>query len=541
MEQNLSMPQSQSVEPEKKEKREYSLTELFFAWISMLAGYAFCRTVPVSSSPFGAVLYMIALFAVTTVVIVKRGARLSAMPVAVMALAIVVSASLFFTANAYVHFAAYMFAIACYCYFVYSCFGNCIEKGFSDFILIDYFKALLIMPFTALGDVFLAIASGNNKKHGKVALKALFGIGLAIIPSAIVISLLSYDSDFTKILNGIFKLTPWQIASHIFSAVFGVLVGMFIFSAYISACDKKNGNIVTLEGCRCAAQKARIMSSVTAVVATLPLLAVYIIFFISQWKYYVSGFVGVLPDSVSYSQYAREGFFQLCTVAVINLLVIFSIHLFMRRNGKSIAMRILSLAFSVATLALISTAIAKMVLYINRYGLTPKRVYSSWFMLVLAVVFVLVCVKQFALKFKITVTSFFVTVVMFAALALSGVDSIIANYNVNAYLSGNLETVDVRALEKLGDSAVPSIVKLAKHFDKQNGTSIAEQIKLTESYDDNDYYYIYEDAETQEMKTYDLVVDALRDYVSGNKNDSLFSLSLPRIKAKAALKSVEII
>ena len=316
---------------------------------------------------------------------------------------------------------------------------------------------------------------------------------------------------------------------------------MFIFSAYVSACDKKCSDVLTIDECRRAAKKVRVISAVTAATATLPLLAVYVIFFISQWKYYVSGFVGVLPDSTSYAQYAREGFFQLCTVAVINLLVIFSIYLFMRRNGKGIVMRILSLAFSAATLALISTAIAKMVLYINRYGLTPKRVYSSWFMLVLAVVFLLVCVKQFAPKFKIVATTFFVTVAMFALLGLSGADSIIANYNVNAYLSGKLDSVDVYALEDLGDSAVPSLVRLAKHYDKENGTSIAEQIKLSNSYDDDYNYYIYEDEELQKMETYDQVVKVLKEYASDNKDNSLFSLSLPRIKARAALRSAQII
>ena len=537
----MEMVQPQIEQIAEKKKREYSLTEVIFAWLSMLAGYAFCRTVPVSASPFGAVLYTIALFAVTTAIVVKRGVRLKGASIAAMAAAIVVSLSLFFTSNESLHFAAYVFVIATYCYFMFACFGNTLEQGYSEFVLVDYFKALFVTPFVSLGEVFLAMASGNNKKHGKVALKVLLGVAIAIVPSAIVISLLSYDKGFTKILNSIFRFTPGQIASHIFSALFGVLVGMFIFSAYVSACDKKCSDVLSIDECRRAAKKVRVISAVTAATATLPLLAVYVIFFISQWKYYVSGFVGVLPDSTSYAQYAREGFFQLCTVAVINLIVIFSIYLFMRRNGKGVVMRILSLAFSAATLALISTAIAKMVLYINRYGLTPKRVYSSWFMLVLAVVFLLVCVKQFAPKFKIVATTFFVTVAMFALLGLSGADSIIANYNVNAYLSGKLDSVDVYALEDLGDSAVPSLVRLARHYDKENGTSIAEQIKLSNSYDDDYNYYIYEDEELQKMETYDQVVRVLKEYASDNKDNSLFSLSLPRIKARAALRSAKII
>lgn len=542
MEQNIStLPNQPQQTANEKQKREYTGAESVFAWLAMLAGYAFFRTIPITENSFGALLYVIAVFAFTTAFVIKRGAKLGAMPVCAMVMAIAVSLSLFFSSNGFVHFFAWCFAVASYCYFVYSCFGNSFEKGFSDFVVADYFKALFVMPFASFGEVFLAIASKNNKNRGKIILKVLLGIALAIVPTAIVIALLSYDSGFTKILNSIFRFSPWQVASHIFSALFGVLVGMFIFGAYASSYDKKCGDTVTLESCRSVTQKVRVISSITMLVATLPLLAIYVIFFVSQWKYYVSGFVGVLPDSTSYAQYAREGFFQLCTVSVINLAVIFAIYLFMRRKGKSAVMKILSLAFSISTLALISTAIAKMVLYINRYGLTPKRVYSSWFMLVLAAVFLLICVKQFVPKFKLVITASLVTVVMFAALALSGIDTIIANYNVNAYLSCGLETVDVSALEDLGDSAVPSLVKLAKHFDKETGTSISEQIKLSESYGDDYDYYIYEDEEMQKIKTYDQIADALGDYVSENKDHSIFSLSLPRIKARAALKSAKII
>lgn len=540
MEQNIStLPNQPQQVAEEKQKREYTGAESVFAWLAMLAGYAFFRTIPITQNSFGALLYVVAMFALTTAFVIKRGAKLGVMPVCAMVMAIAVSLSLFFSSNSFVHFFAWCFAIASYCYFVYSCFGNAFEKGFSDFVAIDYFKALFVMPFASIGEVFLAIASKNNKNHGKVVLKVLLGIALAIVPTAIVIALLSYDSGFTKILNSIFKFSPWEVISHVFSALFGILVGMFIFGAYASSYDKKCSDTVTLESCRSAVQKARVISSVTMLVATLPLLAIYVIFFVSQWKYYVSGFVGVLPDSTSYAQYAREGFFQLCTVSVINLAVIFAIYLFMRRKGKSVVMKILSLVFSVATLALISTAMAKMVLYINKYGLTPKRVYSSWFMLVLAVLFLLISVKQFAPKFKLVITASLVTVVMFAALALSGIDSIIANYNVNAYLSGRLETVDVYALEDLGDSAVPSLVKLAKHYDKENGTSVAEEIKNPNSYDND--YYIYEDFEDGERKTYNKIVSTLSRYKESNKNNSIFSLSLPRINAKAALKSAKII
>ena len=120
---------------------------------------------------------------------------------------------------------------------------------------------------------------------------------------------------------------------------------------------------------------------------------VYLFFFVSQWDYYLSAFTGKLPEGVvNYAEYARSGFFELCTVSAINLVIITAIALFMKRsgNGEKIFLRIVSALFSVMTLVLIGTALAKMYLYIDRFGLTVKRLLSSWLMIVIALIFVFV-------------------------------------------------------------------------------------------------------------------------------------------------------
>lgn len=42
-------------------------------------------------------------------------------------------------------------------------------------------------------------------------------------------------------------------------------------------------------------------------------------------------------------------------------------------------------------------------------------------------------------------------------------DAQVARYNVDAYLSGKLETVDVTYLSRLNSSAMPQIERLAQH------------------------------------------------------------------------------
>jgi hypothetical protein len=49
-----------------------------------------------------------------------------------------------------------------------------------------------------------------------------------------------------------------------------------------------------------------------------------------------------------------------------------------------------------------------------------------------------------------------------AATLWADVDTCVARYNVNAYLSGTLETVDIEHLKSLGDGALPYIRRLAE-------------------------------------------------------------------------------
>ncbi len=98
-----------------------------------------------------------------------------------------------------------------------------------------------------------------------------------------------------------------------------------------------------------------------------------------------------------------------------------------------------------------------MALYISRYGLTPLRVHTSWFMALLAVMFVLIIIRQFR-EFNLAGIGAAAFTVMFAALSFSQTDSLIAKYNLYAYESGIIEEFDSYALNELSDDAVYTVI-----------------------------------------------------------------------------------
>jgi hypothetical protein len=132
--------------------------------------------------------------------------------------------------------------------------------------------------------------------------------------------------------------------------------------------------------------------------AVAPVCLLYVIFLISHFSYLTSALWGNLHADFSYAEYARQGFFELCAVAMINLVIIIFLNLFDKKadnNTTSKAVKFFTIFMVVSTVILIVTALGKMFLYIESYGLTRLRVYTSWFMILLLICFVIIAIRTF--------------------------------------------------------------------------------------------------------------------------------------------------
>ena len=503
-------------------KEIYSSMEVLFAWFSLLVGYAFCRVFPVIYHPFGGLLIILVLYVGAVVLWKWKGAKLPLMPGILGGSALLLTPALFLSSNSTIHFFVYLYALVTWFYLIYGLCGNLLENGFSDLLLFDFLKALLLYPLTSLGKMIPALFSGKGRGKS-LFLKILLGLTIAVVPTVMALVLLSYDQAFVSLFRRVFSFDWGSFFSHIGSVILGIPVGMYFYGLFFSAHRQKGGEKLTAERCRSISAAVKMLPGMTAIASSVPILSVYLLFFISQWNYYTSAFTGVLPAEFSFAEYARSGFFQLCAVSVLNLVMIIMIGVFVRRKGETatVTTRVLSLIFSGATLVLIATAFSKLYLYVKQFGLTPKRVYAGWFMVILTVVFLLVIVKQLAKRFKLLPTAALVCVGLFTVLALSGSDTLIANYNVDRYLDGSLETVDIDAMRDLGDAAVPAMVRLGEKLASKNGYKLSR--------------FEYEGAE----ETYVRVVEYLYGMAERDR-DGLFDLTLPKVLAKKSLSKAGI-
>lgn len=444
-----------------KKKRVYSLAETVFAWACIGFGYIMSR-VTEFTSPLTAFILVIALYAAAVIMLRVNKLHISPMGAIVGASGLIISLSIIIDGT-FLTGLSFIYALAAGAYFVFSSSGNTLESGVSDLMLRDVLRAVLSYPFASFTNIFPALTGRLGKKTVKTSLHIVLGALAATIPACIIVKLLSYDDGFTGILKSVFSFERFNVGSFIYFGIITVLAAMYIFGLYVSSVDRKGMGKLSAESVKekTAARKRVPAAAVLAFAA--PMLAVYVVFFISQWKYFVSGFSGILPDGTTYAEYARNGFFQLCAVAAINLVLTAMIDAFAERAGKAkdVSARVVSAVLAISSLVLLSTAAAKMALYVKMYGLTQTRVYASWFMAVLAVVFVLVIVKQLVPRFKLIPISLACCVALYAVLAFSGVEGLIAKHNVDRYLDKTLYNVDVVELYNLGDAAVPEIARLA--------------------------------------------------------------------------------
>ena len=191
---------------------------------------------------------------------------------------------------------------------------------------------------------------------------------------------------------------------------------------------------------------------------------VYVLYLFSQLAYFVSGFSGILPADYTVAQYARRGFFEMCAICAVNLIIAALALLISRKQeGKAPrSTRCLLLFVLVFSLALVATALSKMVLYVNAFGMTRLRVLTSLFMLLLAAVLVFVSIRLFVPRFAYMRAAVVAAALLGLTAAYADVDTVVARYNVTAYQSGVLKEVDVSTLEGLSDGAVPYLWALCE-------------------------------------------------------------------------------
>lgn len=430
----------------------YSKTDSIFALAMLVCGFLYWNLIQESRLGAGVTLFA-AIFCLCTFIYLRSG-EIRLTRKSLLCLAVIILSALVFVLfdNPMIKVLNFMFLTAAVIYWISLLTGRTLENKISAYIVGDFFQQALVVPFSNFGGCFGALKSliaGNQK--GKSLLAGALGI-LIILPvlAAVVNLLIKADAAFAGVIANL----QFTVSLDIFiQAILGIPVACYLYGLIYGDRYGKNTGMVTVELVDKVAAAFRFAPGVTVYSALTALNLIYTVFFLSQITYLFSAFNNQLPELMTYAEYARRGFFELCTVAAINLAVITAAHLIVKRE-KGRVLKIETVAICLFTLMLIVTAMSKMVMYINSYGLTQMRVYTTWFMAVLFFIFAVTAVRQFK-QFNAARVMVTGCVIFFLALSYGNADGRIAAYNIDRYKNGTLEELDVQALSSLSDAAVP--------------------------------------------------------------------------------------
>ncbi len=266
--------------------------------------------------------------------------------------------------------------------------------------LIYFLTGFFIQPFQYLGRFFAGV--GSLFKAGEKGKHVWLGILIAVPVLIVVISLLlSADAVMNALAIQVFGSID---LSDIIWRIFVIAIGAMLFYSFLYGAAW--GKQMEL-----ASQKPKMFGITAPSVVLGTLLAAYAVFTAVQFLYLFGGYG--LPDGLTYSQYAVEGFNQLMWVAAINFSVL---SLCICRVEQKTALRVLMLLLLIATGVILASAFTRLSLYIGAYGLTFKRIQAFWFLCYLTAVLLLYAIRLYNKKLPLLRLCVLIFVLWYAAL-----------------------------------------------------------------------------------------------------------------------------
>lgn len=474
---NYGVPRFRSLE------KVYDKVDRLFAIFSIVLGFLFIFLIGSVFFNFGigATIFFVAALLTSYFYLYKKDIKIDKLHNVAFVFMILLSFSFTIYSNRLalgINFTVLIFSLL---YWIYSAGGKTrkyLGETFTE-LIISWFA----YPFMNFVAVFTALFKKDKSQKQGNARWIILGLIIAL-PIVCIVSylLLKGDEMFNAMFSFIFENFISKIFEYLWYAILGLPIAMGIFSAWytkyyedkkrtlsINSNTKKNNSYIN-----CHIAPIPLMYSIA-----IPLCVVYCLYLISQIAYLISFIAdNLLPEGFTIADYARSGFFELCVVTVINIVVIALLLILTKRPSNVIPMglRIITTLMSVFTMIIIGTALYKMFMYINEYGYTSMRINTSIFMIFLLIIFVLIIAKQFFVNVKFFITTVVIAFTFLAGYNLMDIDAFIARENIQMFQQGQIPWMGNSMVATLDDSAFEYIVPFAANENNGLGNSENEDL-----------------------------------------------------------------
>lgn len=345
-----------------------------------------------------------------------------------------------------------------------------------------YLKRILILFGTTIEYLAkpyshgMSYLSGNKNGRNRTIIAVAIGCVTALGMLCVILPLLlRSDMVFSRLFGEILK--------HInFVTIIGVsvtfIIGFTLCYAFFGALCKYNFPQYT-------GQAVKTYNPVVGITFTSIISIIYLLYCVIQIMYLFLGIQKGLPVNVTYSQYARGGFWELLFVGIINfVMVLLCMYLF----SENIVLKAILTVISGCTFIMIISAAYRMMLYIGAYHLTFLRILVMWFLVVLALIMGGVIVSIYQKKFPLFHYIMAVVGVLYICLSFSRPDAIVAKYNIAH--TEFLEYNDIIYLTQLSEDAAPALAEIdsSKFSDLDVKTRVYNYFYFITQEDENIYF-----------------------------------------------------
>lgn len=262
----------------------------------------------------------------------------------------------------------------------------------------------------------------KKKKNGKlkyVLLGLLIAVPLLIVILALLLSADAVFSDlFYRMLGDLEAETP-------------VLVCLMALAVYLLSYSFVRGLTTYRMPQKPVGEKGG--EPVAAITFTSLVAVIYLVFCIIQVVYLFMGKMR-LPEGLTWAAYARQGFFQLLFVCLINLVMVLVCLAVFKESG---ILKAILTAISLMTYILIASSAYRMMLYIRNYYMTFLRLLVLWALAVIGILFVGVIISIYKERFPLFGYSTVVVTVCYLGFAFAKPDYQVAKYDIAAAAHAN--------------------------------------------------------------------------------------------------------
>ncbi len=397
---------------------------------------------------------------------------------------------------------------------------NGAEKGIITFLY------RLFGPIARIDKMFTGISSlkSDDKNKKQKLIQVILGIVLAVILLFIVVPLMmSADVGFEKFAENIWEKINWNfdvgtiigktIAGFAIAIVFCGFLFTFTKDKMVGNKKAKNGETVN--------DNHLFIITVLSIVG-----AVFVVFAIVQFN---SLFISreALIENTTFAKAAREGYFQLVVLSVINFVLVLVFNRMQKGSGKASANIIKGLTtyFVVLNVYLLASSAYKMTLYYNAYGLSVERLLVYMLLVFEFFALIMLLIKIYKSDMQFIKLMIYYTVTFWAIVSLINIEAWVAGVNINRY--EDTGEIDVKYLCRLSSDASSEIKYLYDNYYDDFSETEREAVE--------DYYFYYRYYGPDEFKTV-----TLEKYNDENAPESWLEFNISKyLKYKDGLEVIE--